>query len=155
MNAIRRRSLSSALLLACTALVSAGARDVAWGVYARDSRTCGGPGSADGPMTCTLVTRDEMQIASPASAPSDGHQNVSFFVHYGYGEYCRFEGQGSWSKERLRLSSAASSNVKACQLALVPERGRITIRDPGGKCVSALCTTTSGRLNGVVFRSRK
>jgi hypothetical protein len=154
MSTLNRRSFASLFLMACAALVLARASEVTPGIYKRDSLTCGGPGSADGPVSCTLVTEDEMQVVSPA--PSNGARDVSFFVHYGYGEYCRFEGQGIPSKAgRLLLISQASSEVKGCQLALVLGKGTIAIRDPRSKCAPALCTTASGRLNGLTFRIKE
>ena len=154
MNRIDRRSITSMVLMACAAFVSAEAGEVTPGIYKRESLTCGGPGSADGPVSCTLVTEDEMQVVSPA--PSNGARDVSFIVHYGYGEYCRFDGQGTRSKAgRLLLSSEAASKVKDCQLAIVPGKGSITISDPRGKCVPALCTTASGRLNGLIFHNKE
>lgn len=154
MNTLDRRSIASLVLMACAAFVSAEASEVTPGIYKRDSLTCGGPGSADGPVSCTLVTEDEMQVVSPA--PSSGARYVSFFVHYGYGEYCRFEGQGVRSKAgRLLLSDEAASKVKNCQLALVPGKGSITISDTRSKCVPTLCSTESGRLNGLIFRIKE
>lgn len=128
------------------------------GTYTRQSRVCGGPGSADGPASCSLVFEDTLEIRKRLVVQTDNTTalDVSFIVHYAYMDQCRFEGRGIWSAGKLRLTSTDGSSVApSCRLSLLFSDNRVQVLDPGGICARDLCVTPAGHLNGVAFRRKK
>ena len=53
---------STLLLVAAASVCSAAPPASIYGIYERPSRVCGGPGSADGPVSCNLVFDDRLEI---------------------------------------------------------------------------------------------
>lgn len=148
-----------ALLLAAAASVCSATPPASiYGTYERSSRVCGGPGSADGPVSCSLVFEDRLEIREKdvellASAKSTSSAaSVSFGFHYGYMEACLFNGTGIWSKQRLMLTTTAPPLAPACRLSLTFANGVARISDPGGKCRPLLCGGSSHMLHGLSYR---
>lgn len=150
----------AALLLVASAAVAAPDQhiDRAIGTYARQSRVCGGPGSADAKPSCTLVFDDSLDIRKPMSVQpeSDATFEVSFIVHYGYMDYCRFEGNGIWSAGKVLLTSTNDSTTNpSCRLSLKISGNRVQVVDPNHSCARSMCVTPTGRVSGVTYRRQK
>ena len=149
----------STLLLAAAATVCAAAPPASiYGIYERPSRVCGGPGSADGPVSCNLGFDDRLEIKeqtieqlSPAASTSSA-TSVSFGFHYGYMEACSFNGTGVWSKQRLVLTPTGTPLAPACRLSVTFANGVARLSDLGGNCRALLCGGPSRTLDGLSYR---
>ena len=151
----RCRSLISVLLLAgcfvCAA--SAPVPEHLLGMYVHKSNTCGGPSSADDQrlVNCGLVFDDELHISKPTH-PEHGSVGIIFSFHFGYGDYCKFEGDGNWQREVLVLASARTKTLAPCRLSLHVEDSAVRIVDPKDACRPALCVAPGPSLDGLVFK---
>ena len=98
----RSAKVSLVLMAVAAAALATDSANSLVGVYTRNSKVCGGPGAADDPskMQCTLTFEDVLSV-SPANAPDVEALEVVFTFHYGYGNYCRFSGLGTWDAGHL------------------------------------------------------
>lgn len=132
--------------------------DRAVGTYTRPSRVCGGQGSADAKSSYTGVFEDSLASRKPLSLQSKSNAmfEISFSVHYADMDYCGLEGSGNWSAGKLVLTPTNKSTARSsCRLSLKVSGNSVQVLDPGNSCARDLCTTPSGRLNGVMYRKQK
>jgi len=152
-----RATLLAASLIAATALAAgAPVPQSLFGVYVHESKTCGGPGSADDPkaLDCGLVFDDEMLIEKHLDGRTAGAE-VYFSFHYGYGDYCLLDGEGDWDAGVLRLRSVTKPTPDSCKLSLSAKNGDIQVSDPGNACRQSLCTAPGATLNELVFKRKQ
>jgi hypothetical protein len=135
-----------------------------FGIYTRQISACGAPGAANGPVSCTLIFGDKLEIAPGIAldTPAPNSVYVSFSAHFDMGKgdhLCAYSGHGTWSKGKVILQPAESPlnpqrTNATCRLALSVSKGIVRVLDRGQQCRMSLCSSTH-RLDGITFTKER
>jgi hypothetical protein len=128
-----------------------------FGVYARNSKTCGGgPGLADGGSItdCRLVYEDRLEIGPSLDFnPTPNEVFVELGFHFGHSDYCAFRGHGTWSKGKVVLNKSEKPLDAPCRLEVMLLQGAVRLSDHKRDCSVTLCTVPQ-KLHGVTYKKQ-